>query len=852
MPLDRNAPRWTDLRTAGATLLVAAGMSAGVVHCARGVDAARAAQIRVGDLRAKAAHAAYGLEKAGRDAAEKAARAAFAGENRATIAALDADADLLLAAVDRRAAAEARSADARLERDLAAFADRLEARAEDARSGAGVSLFASLLLSAALVAGFAARHRLRSEELAALERGSQSTEARERRFRLLLEIEEATGDLADPDRVRRDVLGRLAAFFGAPAAAKETLDPAGRTVGEPLGVGAAAALPRLGPQDLASLRAGRTKLHDGLLRCPLMRGGELRAVVTLRAAPGAAWHPEAVALVEEAVARLWAYHERTEAEAAKRQSRWSMALLDAQVNSSLDGILVVDHEGRKVLQNRRMAEVWGIPDDVAQDPDDARQVRWVTEATRNPETFASTVQAIYADPTRVQRDEIELRNGVVLDRHTGPALGADGTVYGRIWTFRDITDRIRAEQALREAHDGLEAHVEERTRDLAAATHEAERANAAKSEFLSRMSHELRTPLNAILGFGQILDRQALDALQKESVHYILKGGRHLLGLINEVLDLSRVETGHAELSIEPVPLADVLVESLAMVRPMAADREVALITVGGDDESLHVVADRQRLKQVLINLLSNAVKYNRSGGRVVARASVVDGRLRLAVEDTGRGISPEGIAKLFAPFERLEASATSIEGTGLGLFLTQKLVVTMGGRVTVESVEGEGSTFTVDLELARSPAEALALVPGGLSDPEPREDRAFTILSIEDNSANVRLLERLFESRPDVRLLCAERGMEGFELARRAEPDLVLLDLNLPDVSGTEVLARLKRSATTRAIPVIIVSADAADDKVRLNLEAGAHAFLPKPVDVDRLLRTMDDALGVERRRAA
>ncbi len=871
----RNAQRWATARIALATLLIAGCMYAVIGHFASEVDRTRREQNCVGNVDRRITGVLAALDRARlgevqipasaeRDAAEADVRELVRIEGRETTVGLSESLDQCLAAIDRETEAlqrgdadramtesfDARPAHDRLRAELDGLDDRLQARAQGAVQATCVSTLATLLLSTALVAFFAARHQRRTAALGILEAQSQSSEARERRFRLLLEIEDATADLTEPHRVRLAVLGRIAAFFDATAAAKETVDASGRTLGEPITTGDAGSLPRLGPQDLVSLRAGRTKVHDDVLRCPLMNGADLRAVVTLRAAPGRAWESEAIVLVEEAVARLWAYHERAEAEDAKRQSRWTQALLEAQLDSSLDGILIVGAQNEKVLQNRRMAEVWGLPTDVADDVDDARQLALVVERVRNPEAFLASVQALYEQPAKVQQDEIELKDGTVLDRHTAPVTGPDGTILGRLWTFRDVTERVRAESALREAHEALEARVEERTRDLAAATHEAERANAAKSEFLSRMSHELRTPLNAILGFGQILDRQALDELQKESVHYILKGGRHLLGLINEVLDISRVETGHAELSIEPVPLADVLVESFAMVRTMAADRDVQLVNGFEHADELHVGADRQRLKQVFINLLSNAVKYNRPGGRVTARVSVRGDRLHIAIEDTGRGIPPEGLAKLFTPFERLEASATSIEGTGLGLFLTQKLVTTMGGELRVESVVGEGSTFAIELDLARSPAETLALVQGGA--PESTDvrdgDRVYSILSIEDNSANVRLLEVVLANRPEILLTTENQGMAGFELARRTEPDLILLDLNLPDVSGTEVLTRLKRSATTSGIPVIVISADAGEDKVHINLKAGAAAFLTKPLDVDRFLATMDDALGIPR----
>ena len=975
----KSAQSWATLRIAATTLLVVALMNAGVGQFGRGIDAMRVEQIRIAEIRVGFTDLLADLEArrpilpAARDAVKAAAARLQAEEDPATVVELAAASDLTLAGIDGGDAAQARSAYNRLQKALAGLDRRCQTRAANRLAAMVASVFATLLLSAAGVACFAARYQRRAASLAALEVRTQSSGLRERRFRFLLEVEEATQDTGRVGPVVGEVMELLARFLGAPRCDFERVDRAGQTLG-----GHDSGLPRLDSEDLANLRAGRSKTRDGLLRCPLMREGELRAVVTARGGDGRVWSHDEIALVEETTARCGAYVERAravaairrseerlrfvldasndgvweraktdadvawsgrmyamlglspasfaptfeahrslihpedlprfdealagdapyclrlrirrndgeylqvlaqgrtlrapsgktirtvgtitdltslfEAEEAKqrieRQSRWSAALLDAQMNASIDGIIVVDPEHRHVLQNVRMAKVWGLPLDVIDGEDYDRQFDLVCDAVKDREAFVAAIRHVVEHPEAIYRDEIELKNGTILDRYSGPAVGSDGTVYGRIWTFRDITEHVRSKQALREAQEDLEARVEERTRDLAAATQEAESANAAKSEFLSRMSHELRTPLNAILGFGQILDREPLDKLQKESVHYILKGGRHLLGLINEILDLSRVESGHAELSIEPVPLAEVLVESLAMIRTMAADRDVH---IGGLDDldDLHVVADRQRLKQVLINLLSNAVKYNRPGGHVSARVRREGERLRISIEDTGCGIPPEGLAKLFTPFERLEAAASGVEGTGLGLFLTQKLVETMGGALTVESRVGEGSTFSFSFEIAKPPAEAFVVVEGDLEEPESSE-RVYSILSIEDNSANIRLLEAVLAHRGDVALTTAGRGMEGFEMARRNAPDLILLDWNLPDVSGGEVLARLQRSATTSGIPVFVVTADATEQSLQSCLRSGAVELLTKPLDVDRFLRAVDGALRGERREAA
>jgi signal transduction histidine kinase/ActR/RegA family two-component response regulator len=404
-----------------------------------------------------------------------------------------------------------------------------------------------------------------------------------------------------------------------------------------------------------------------------------------------------------------------------------------------------------------------------------------------------------------------------------------------------------ANSNLRSAHAELETRVGERTAELQRAVEEADRANHAKSEFLSRMSHELRTPLNAILGFGQILDKQPLTPLQEESVQYILKGGRHLLDLINEILDLARVEAGHIELSLEPIALAEIICESCALVRPLAAERTISLDSGAATFGGSHVLADRQRLKQALINLLSNAIKYNRSGGQVrVYCFPRPDNRLCIAVQDTGMGMTPEEQQRLFIPFERLDAARSGVEGTGLGLALAHRLVTAMGGSLTLESLPGEGTTFFLELPLVSSPEEILEgqLIRIGALEADISSEQRATILYIEDNLSNMRLLEILLRSRPGITLLTAMQGSIGLDLARQHAPDLILLDLNLPDISGREVLARLQASALTRDIPVIILSADATASQIERLHSAGARAYLTKPLDVSEFLHTLDTVL--------
>ena len=373
----------------------------------------------------------------------------------------------------------------------------------------------------------------------------------------------------------------------------------------------------------------------------------------------------------------------------------------------------------------------------------------------------------------------------------------------------------------------------------------AEEANRSKSEFLSRMSHELRTPLNAVLGFAQLLESEDLAEADHDSVKQILRGGRHLLDLINEVLDITRIETGTFQLSPEPVLAGEVLADIIELTSPLAAQANIHLVTgatSGGCD--VHVLADRQRLKQILLNLVSNAIKYNRQGGTVALSCERSDATgLRLKVHDTGPGIRPEHLGLLFTPFERLGAEHTTVEGTGIGLALSRRLAEAMGGTLDVETNLGQGTTFWVELPVVEGPVERYIRLNG----PEdlktaPVPNRQTTkILYIEDNESNLRLVERILARDGDIELVSAMQGRLGLELAREHQPALILLDLHLPDIAGDEVLRQLRDDPQTSAIPVVVVSADATAGQIRRLLAEGARAYLTKPLDVGELRGLVD-----------
>jgi signal transduction histidine kinase len=371
----------------------------------------------------------------------------------------------------------------------------------------------------------------------------------------------------------------------------------------------------------------------------------------------------------------------------------------------------------------------------------------------------------------------------------------------------------------------------------------AEAANRSKSEFLSRMSHELRTPLNAVLGFAQLLEGEDLDPVDHDSVKQIIKGGRHLLDLINEVLDISRIESGTFQLSSEPVLASDVLADVFELTRPLAVQANIQLVTgatTNGSDK--YVLADRQRLKQILLNLVSNAIKYNRPGGTVALSCETVEStRLRIKVRDTGPGIRPEHLDLLFTPFERLGAEHTAIEGSGIGLALSRRLAEALGGTLDVETVLGQGTTFWVELPVVEGPVERYERLNShdALAKPASRPSRK--ILYIEDNISNLRLVERVLQRDGDVELVTAMQGRLGVELAREHQPAMILLDLHLPDVTGDEVLRQLRDDPHTSTIPVVVVSADATSRQIKRLLAEGASAYLTKPLDIAELRGLVD-----------
>ena len=484
-----------------------------------------------------------------------------------------------------------------------------------------------------------------------------------------------------------------------------------------------------------------------------------------------------------------------------------------------------------------------------------KQMEALTGCTRD-ELIGAPFRNYFTDPERAEAGiKLVLREKTVTDyeltararddKTTVVSYNAttfydrDRTLQGVFAAARDITERKRLDHALEETNVQLER-----------AKVAADKANLAKSEFLSSMSHELRSPLNAILGFAQLMesDSPLPTPAQKASIDQILQAGWYLLELINEILDLALIESGKLSMSLEPITLAEVLSDCKAMVEPQSI-RGAIRLSFPPVNSTLIISADRTRLKQVLINLLSNAIKYNRPGGlvEVTCRATSAT-RTRISCRDSGGGLSPEQIAQLFQPFNRLGQEGGATEGTGIGLVVSKRLVELMGGEIGVESIVGVGSVFWIELSLTAPPqlaAVSVAVAP--VAGMQVRSDgRVRTVLYVEDNPANLMLVENVLARRSDIRLLTARDGTSGVEMARASRPDVILMDLNLPGISGIEALQILAKDPLTARIPAIALSANAMPRDIAKGLEAGFLRYLTKPIKVPQFMETLDFALNL------
>ena len=503
------------------------------------------------------------------------------------------------------------------------------------------------------------------------------------------------------------------------------------------------------------------------------------------------------------------------------------------IESNIDAIMTTDPAGIITDINKQMEALTGCTRD---ELIGAPFKNYFTDPQR-----AETAIKLVLREKKVTNYELTARardaKETVVSYNATTFYDRDRKLQGVFAAARDVTELKRFEQTLQQKNVELEG-----------AKSAAEKANLAKSDFLSSMSHELRSPLNAILGFAQLMDTASPvpAPAQKESIDQILKAGWHLLNLINEILDLARVESGKLSLSLEPTALDDVLRECQAMIEPQAQKQGIT-ITFPQSHIPYFVIADRTRLKQVLINLLSNAIKYNQAGGVVVVDccASIPE-RVRISVKDTGAGLPAEKLAQLFQPFNRLGQEAGGQEGTGIGLVVAKQLIELMGGVIGVESTVGAGSVFWFDMVAAVEPqlvvdsSQSLAPVPS----PVPNGPRLRTVLYVEDNPANLKLVEQLVARRPDLRLLSAGDGTAGLSLARTYIPEVILMDINLPGISGIETLRLLREDPLTARITVAAVSANAMPRDIEKGMQAGFFSYLTKPIKVKEFMEMLDAAL--------
>jgi PAS domain S-box-containing protein len=515
---------------------------------------------------------------------------------------------------------------------------------------------------------------------------------------------------------------------------------------------------------------------------------------------------------------------------AEEKLRWTEESFRLMVESVSDyAIVMLDPEGGIVSWNTGAQRIMGYQSDeivgrhlaLFYPPDD------VSSGKPERDLELASVSGRHEDEGwRIRKDGSLFSANIVITAIRDQA----GNLRGFAKLTRDLTERNKIEVALTDA------------KAL------AEKANLAKSDFLSSMSHELRSPLNAILGFAQLMesDTPSPTPAQGESIVQILNAGWYLLELINEVLDLAAVESGKLSMSLEPVQLNDLLIECHSMVEPLAQQQGVSM-TFPRIDADYCVNGDRTRIKQILINLLSNAIKYNSDGGSVsvVCSANSDTGRVRITVRDTGAGLPPEKLAQLFQPFNRLGQEDGGEEGTGIGLVVSKRLVELMDGEISVESTVGSGSAFSVEIPSTAPltfPVSALREAPVTTASADAGMR---TLLYVEDNPANMQLVEKLIGRRNDLRLIKATDGHRGVAMARSQLPDVILMDINLPGISGLEALGMLRGDAATAHIPILALSANAMARDIKKGLDAGFFCYLTKPIRVKEFMDSLNEALA-------
>ncbi|WP_348945536.1 ATP-binding protein [Chitinibacter sp. FCG-7] len=507
----------------------------------------------------------------------------------------------------------------------------------------------------------------------------------------------------------------------------------------------------------------------------------------------------------------------------EEESARTSSLLAATLESTIDGILVTDLEGKVVNFNHRLTQIcpWQLQGETSFHPLLAQLIDLLLEKQR----FERWVERLYHDPYLEEQQTFQLSDGRAFEINSGPQQYRDGPI-GRLFCFHDISALKATEAELRIARD------------------QAQQANKAKSDFLAHMSHELRTPLNAILGFAQVIEADPQNEHQVLGA-YIHRAGQHLLELINEVLDLASIEAGKLALRLESTSVERCIHEVVELTQVLAKDKGITL-SIDPVPTDCYVLADVRRLRQMLLNLISNAIKYNRPAGTVYV--SVEQGEhehWQIKVRDTGVGISAADQAQLFSAFSRVGKAQTLVEGTGIGLAFTQKLAQLMQGKIGLSSEPDVGSCFWIELPMSRAPDQGPALLPFTI------DEHSRTILYIEDDLLSQKLMQNILaKQRPTYQLFLASSGEEGIALARHVDPDLILLDQQLPDATGAEIFKQLQQHSRTRSTPCIALSGNTMPEQISEALRSGFSAYLGKPIQISQALLTIDQLISSKRPR--
>jgi PAS domain S-box-containing protein len=540
----------------------------------------------------------------------------------------------------------------------------------------------------------------------------------------------------------------------------------------------------------------------------------------------------------------------------RKKSESEIRKLNLAIEQSPVAIIITDLEGRLEYMNPSFLKMTGY----AYEELYGKPVGLINPELTEPEIHTNLWQTISTGKNWEYEWQNKRKSGELYWENISitPITDEKGKIKNFLAVKQDITERKQYEEEIVSLNANLEERINQRTKELEKTNKElkksrieADSANQAKSEFLSRMSHELRTPMNSILGFAQLLELTELERSQKKSLEYILKSGNHLLQLINEVLEIAKIESGNLSISLEPVDLIKSIVEVIESVMPFAFNKSINISFLGAETEKLAVLADLQRLKQILINLLNNAIKYNYEHGNVQIYldqiiSSVGVKTVRITIQDNGIGIAEENIPKLFRPFVRVGNDNSEIEGTGLGLSVVEKLTKLMGGTLGVESSVGVGSKFWIELPAT----DRISEFPEDLSLSDPLgvlEDYTAkgSILLIEDNISNIELIkELLIRLKPESKLFTTMYGLEGHSLAKKLRPSLILLDLNLPDTHGAKVLETLKSDPETNGLPVIVLSADATSKQIEEMLMKGAERYVTKPINLSDMIAIFNQYL--------